>query len=159
MNQFQEKLLTWYSSLSDLDQKVLMLVGLIAVSFILYTFIWSPVAQNADLQHQRVLGAEQELQWLYQASSEVRALRGQNNKPLKDILDMSLKRHKLQPDSKKFDQNVSEWRLRFKATDFRKLLLWLNELRRQSTVVIALANISREPAGGVNARFVLTENR
>lgn len=159
MNALQEQIQTWYASRTELDQKVLFLLVLVAMVLVVYWLIWAPLARDVALQSQRVSQAEQDLHWLYEASAEVQSVRGENRKPLEQILVSSLRRHQLQPDSNKYDANVSEWRLRFRATDFRKLLLWLNELRRQSTVVIALANISREPAGGVNARFVLTENR
>lgn len=158
MNPIQEQLQSWYTSLSELDQKVLVVVLLAALVLGIYLLLWAPLAQDVALQEQRVTAAGQDLQWLHQASAEIRALRGKNSRPLKEILPASLRRQQLQAESNKFDAKVGEWRLRFKSADFRKLLLWLNELRRQSTVVVTLADISREPAGGVNARFVLTEN-
>jgi type II secretory pathway component PulM len=159
MSRIQEYLQAWYASLSGLHQKILVWVMLAMLALALYFQLWAPVAEDMALQHQRVLDAEQDLRWLRQTGAEIRALRGQNHQSLPEILGPTLKQYNLRPDSNKYDAKVNEWRLRFKATDFRQLLLWLNQLRRQSTVVIALANISREPTGGVNARFVLTENQ
>lgn len=157
MGQIQEQLQTWYASLGETSQKILVWVTLAVLALILYLLLWAPLAQDVELQEQRVATSGQDLHWLHEASAEVRALRGKNRQPLQKILPGSLKRHQLQAESNKYDAKVGEWRLRFKSADFRQLLLWLNELRSQSTVVIALADIGREPTGGVNAHFVLLE--
>ncbi len=164
----REQIMEYWEGLQP-RERVMLLVGGVAVLFaLIYFLLWQPV-MNARLEMQQEVQQQRALlQWMRDAASEAKLLRGvsgQNGKTkglggqsLLSLVDESAKQQGLGGAMKRVEPDGKQVRIWFEAASFDKLIGWLEKISRQNGIRVVNATVERaDGAGLVDARMRLAE--
>ena len=92
---------TWWSSISQREQRLVMGCGAIAVLGIIYWGILQPMNQRAELAQSRIQSEKQLLTWVQNKADDITALRKSggvsfSNQPLNQVVSSSARRYKVE---------------------------------------------------------------
>ncbi len=161
-----EQIMEYWQGLQP-RERVMLLIGGVALLFALFYFLlWQPVMSARAQMRQEVQQQQALLQWMKDAASEAKLLRGvagANGKnkglggqSLLSLVDQSAKQQGLGDAVKRIEPDGKQVRIWFEAANFDQLAGWLEKISAGNGVRVVNATIERTDAPGlVNARLRL----
>ncbi|HDM8224084.1 TPA: type II secretion system protein M [Vibrio campbellii] len=143
---------TWWSRISQREQRLVMGCGAIAVLGIIYWGILQPMNQRAELAQSRIQSEKQLLTWVQNKADDITALRKSggvsfSNQPLNQVVSSSARRYKVelirvQPRN----DSVQVW---IKPLAFNQMVDWLRYLKEQQGIEVEFLDIDRTDQAGM----------
>ena len=148
----------WLSKFSPREQLSLLLLGGAIVLYVLYMWVWSPIASQRDQLAIQNQGVAESLQRVDAMVSEVMQLRDSegrgsagNRRNLTSLISQSTARRQLQV-SRLQPNSRGEIQVRLEAAAFDDLLQWLHEMEFTQALLVREVSITQAgSAGRVNA--------
>lgn len=143
---------TWWSTISQREQRMVMGCGAIAIVGFIYWGILQPISQRAELAQSRIQSEIQLLSWVQDKADEITALRksggvSYSNQPLNQLISSSARRFqveliRVQPRN----ESVQVW---IKPLAFNQLVDWLRYLKDQQGIEVEFLDIDRTDQAGM----------
>lgn len=143
---------TWWSTISQREQRMVMGCGAIAIVGLIYWGILQPVSQRAELAQSRIQSEVELLAWVQDKANEITALRksggvSYSNQPLNQLISSSARRYqveliRVQPRN----ESVQVW---IKPLAFNQLVDWLRYLKDQQGIEVEFLDIDRTDQAGM----------
>lgn len=143
---------TWWSTISQREQRMVIGCGAIAVVGLIYWGILQPVSQRAELAQSRIQSEVELLAWVQDKANEITALRksggvSYSNQPLNQLISSSARRYqveliRVQPRN----ESVQVW---IKPLAFNQLVDWLRYLKDQQGIEVEFLDIDRTDQAGM----------
>jgi general secretion pathway protein M len=134
-----EKLKTWFTDLSDREQKLVIAASTVAIIGIFYFAIWSPMSTAVEAQKLAIEGEKQLLSWVNEQSSRAIILRQSSNKTtfsgsLTQVVNQTTRSAnipvaRMQPQGEELVVSLDQ-------VVFNDFLLWLNVLENRGVIII-----------------------
>ncbi len=156
---------TWYYNLNA-RERLIVIGGAVALAvMIAYAAVWVPLSTKVELLRTSVDGQVNTLEWMHQASQEVRALKASGpatqrttaNRSLLAVVDQSAASAGLKSALQRMDPDGSNaLKLQLGEVAFDRLILWLGELEAKHGIVITSLSLTEaQSPGQVEARLTL----
>jgi len=154
----------WFMALEIRERKLVAGGAVVLVLLTFYLMIWEPVAVAYDDVQKNVAAQQEALDWMKQASRQVKALRGSSQsgaqslggRSLLAVVDQSARSgglgsaiKRVEPDGSK---GVKIW---LEGAAFDSMVLWLGALSRTYQIDTSVMTIEPQGAGRVNVRLTL----
>ncbi|MGR5068748.1 MULTISPECIES: type II secretion system protein M [Vibrio] len=143
---------TWWSSISQREQRLVMGCGAMAVVGVLYWGILQPMNQRAELAQSRIQSEKQLLNWVQDKADDITTLRKSggvsfSSQPLNQVVSSSARRYKVelirvQPRN----DSVQVW---IKPLAFNQMVDWLRYLKEQQGIEVEFLDIDRTEQAGM----------
>lgn len=143
---------TWWSSISQREQRLVMGGGIIAIIGMIYWGVFQPMNQRAELAQSRIQSEKQLLTWVQDKADDISALRKSggvsfSNQPLNQVVSSSARRYKVelirvQPRN----DSVQVW---IKPLAFNQMVDWLRYLKEQQGIEVEFLDIDRTDQAGM----------
>jgi general secretion pathway protein M len=134
-----EKLKKWFTSLSEREQKLVIVASGVAIVGIFYFAIWSPMSSAVENQKNALVGEKQLLSWVNQQSSRAVILRQSSNKKtfsgsLTQVVNQTTRSAnipvaRMQPQGEELVVSVDQ-------VVFNDFLLWLAVLENRGVIIL-----------------------
>lgn len=157
----------WWQGLSLRDRRVLVVGAVIASIFLIWAFVWHPLALKRELLIEQLDNARRDLAYVRVAQAEVERLRNagvrsradRQGKSLLALADVSARGAGLEGVLKRLEPVGSRSvRASFEFVSFDSLIDWMENLARDYGVQISDFSADRVDATGlVNARVTLDD--
>lgn len=152
MNEIKESLVAWWTSISQREQRVLLLGALVLVIGGVYWGLVEPMKQRAENAQTRINSEKQLLQWVKDKADSIVVLRGNegvttSSEPFNQVISTSAKTYKIeliriQPK----DEMLQVW---IKPVVFDQFVHWLAYLQQKQGIQVEIMDISRSDTKGV----------
>lgn len=154
----------WFMGLEIRERKLVGGGGAVLILLMFYLIIWEPIAVAYDDLQKNVAVQQETLDWMKQASRQVKALSGSSQGGIKGlggrsllaVVDQSARSgglgsaiKRVEPDGSK---GVKIW---LEGAAFDPMALWLGALSRTYQIDASVITIEPQGAGRVNARMTL----
>jgi general secretion pathway protein M len=155
----------WWLNLSLRDKQILTLGSLIALLFLSYFFIWTPVNTNIELLRNQTLQDRDLLKWMQLTDQRLSSLDKTENPPtistvssLLALIQESVKSDFSAVSVSQLQQGEnSSVQLNLTKVSFDHLIGWLRELDIKNKVVVRQFSVnSHDGPGVVSVRLVLS---
>lgn len=143
---------TWWGSISQREQRLVMGGGIIAIIGMIYWGVLQPMNQRAELAQSRIQSEKQLLTWVQDKADDISALRKSggvsfSNQPLNQVVSSSARRYKVelirvQPRN----DSVQVW---IKPLAFNQMVDWLRYLKEQQGIEVEFLDIDRTDQAGM----------
>nr|WP_319555475.1 type II secretion system protein M [uncultured Vibrio sp.] len=143
---------TWWSSISQREQRMTMGCGVLVIVGLIYWGILQPMGQRAELAQSRIQSEKQLLAWVKDKANDITALRksggvAYSNQPLNQLVSSSARRYKVelirvQPRN----ESVQVW---IKPLAFNQMVDWLRYLKEQQGIEVEFLDIDRTEQAGM----------
>lgn len=143
---------TWWSSISQREQRMMMGCGVLVIIGFVYWGILQPMNQRAELAQSRIQSEKQLLTWVQGKANDITALRKSSgvtysNQPLNQLVSSSARRYKVelirvQPRN----ESVQVW---IKPLAFNQMVDWLRYLKEQQGIEVEFLDIDRTEQAGM----------
>ncbi|GLR04626.1 type II secretion system protein M [Vibrio hyugaensis] len=143
---------TWWNSISQREQRLVMGGGVIAIIGMIYWGLLQPMNQRAELAQTRIQSEKQLLNWVQDKADDITALRKSggvsfSNQPLNQLVSSSARRYKVelirvQPRN----ESVQVW---IKPLAFNQMVDWLRYLKEQQGIEVEFLDIDRTDQAGM----------
>ncbi|MBR9875178.1 type II secretion system protein M [Vibrio sp. J1-1] len=143
---------TWWSSISQREQRMMMGCGVLVIVGLIYWGILQPMSQRAELAQSRIQSERELLAWVKDKADDITALRKSggvtySNQPLNQLVSSSARRYKVelirvQPRN----ESVQVW---IKPLAFNQLVDWLRYLKEQQGIEVEFLDIDRTEQAGM----------
>ena len=151
----------WYSNLSLRDRNLLIATATLLLITLFYLIVWEPLHQGRDQQQQQLKSQQDIYAWMKSASNEVKTLTRSGTRkipskqPIALILESSAKISGIKQHINKIESSGKNGaRVKIDEASFDQLVIWLNTLEQQHSVIITTASLERaDKAGMVSARL------
>lgn len=154
----------WFDSLELRERRVLIIGALLLAVALFYVMVWEPLEDGVENLRERNAEQQALLQWMRQATAEVKQLRGSSGRPaqlakgqsLLAAIDRAARSTQLGGALKRVQPDGStRARVWLEGASFDLLVRWLDGLQRQQGVrVVSSVFEAREEKGRVDARLV-----
>ncbi len=143
---------SWWSGISQREQRMMMGCGVLVIVGLVYWGILQPMSQRAELAQSRIQSERQLLAWVQEKADDITALRKSggvtySNQPLNQLVSSSARRYKVelirvQPRN----ESVQVW---IKPLAFNQLVDWLRYLKEQQGIEVEFLDIDRTEQAGM----------
>ncbi len=143
---------TWWGSISQREQRMMMGCGILVIIGFVYWGILQPMNQRAELAQSRIQSEKQLLTWVQGKANDIAALRKSggvtySNQPLNQLVSSSARRYKVelirvQPRN----ESVQVW---IKPLAFNQMVDWLRYLKEQQGIEVEFLDIDRTEQAGM----------
>jgi general secretion pathway protein M len=142
----------WFFALPVKEQQLLSGATALIIVTLFYLMVWEPVHLELKSQQQTKQSQTKILQWMQEASAEVKALRvsgssgkiRDKNKPTTLVIERSINNAGLKTSVNKIESaGKNGARVTLKNAPFNQVLTWLNTLSRHNGILVVSANIER----------------
>ncbi len=143
---------TWWSSISQREQRMMIGCAALVIVGLIYWGILQPISQRAELAQSRIQSEKQLLSWVQNKADDITALRksggvSYSNQPLNQVVSSSARRFKVelirvQPRN----ESVQVW---IKPLAFNQLVDWLRHLKEQQGIEVEFLDIDRTEQAGM----------
>ncbi|PMH46027.1 general secretion pathway protein GspM [Vibrio sp. 10N.286.49.B3] len=143
---------TWWSSISQREQRLVMGGGILLLIGSVYWGVLQPLQQRADLAQQRIQSEKQLVNWVTNKADDIVALRQAGGvqgsiQPMNQVIDSSSRRFnieliRVQPRG----EMLQVW---IKPTSFDQLINWLAYLKETQRVDVEFLDVDKGKAPGV----------
>jgi len=156
---------SWFLSLTQRERVMVQVASSVVTVFLLYLLVLEPISSNYSKNKKNVQTATETLEWMRNAASEVKQLRGgrqlserpQGKQFVLSMIDNSVRKvglaavmKRVQPEG---DFGVRVW---FEAAAFDELIKWLSTIESEHGLLVNEINIEQtDSIGLVNARVFL----
>ncbi len=144
----------WWYGLNSREHKLLIAAMVMVFAGILYWGLWQPLDRRLHQARTSAQAQQSTLAWLRQQADRVVALRARgygmsekNEQPLTQIVTSTSGRFGIQPS--RMQQQGDRVQLWVDSVRFDHLLRWLEQLRQDHGVTIAVIELSAEEAPGL----------
>jgi general secretion pathway protein M len=158
---------SWWNAQSERDRRVLMIGAAIVSLFLVWSFVWHPLAVRRALLSEQLDGARRDLASMRVAQAEVERLRNagvrsradRQGKSLLALADVTARGAGLEGVLKRLEPVAAHSvRASFEFASFDALIGWMEGLARDYGVQITDFSADRVDAAGlVNARVTLDD--
>lgn len=143
---------TWWSSISQREQRMTMGCAALVIVGLIYWGILQPMSQRAELAQSRIQSERQLLAWVQDKADDITTLRKSggvtySNQPLNQLVSSSARRYnveliRVQPRN----ESVQVW---IKPLAFNQLVDWLRYLKEQQGIEVEFLDIDRTEQAGM----------
>ena len=156
---------SWFLSLTQRERVMVQVASSVVTVFLLYLLVLDPISTNYSKNKKNVQAATETLEWMRNAASEVKRLRGgrqlserpQGKQFVLSMIDSSVRKvglaavmKRVQPEG---DSGVRVW---FEAAAFDELIKWLATIESEHGLLVNEINVEQtDTVGLVNARILL----
>ncbi|SFN62967.1 type II secretion system protein GspM [Dokdonella immobilis] len=157
----------WWNGLSERDRRVLLIGAVVVAIFLVWSFVWHPLAMRRALLSEQLDGARRDLASMRVAQAEVEQLRNagvrsradRQGKSLLALADVTARGAGLDGVLKRLEPvGARSVRASFEFASFDSLIAWMEDLARDYGVQISDFSADRVDASGlVNARVTLED--
>lgn len=158
---------TWWNQLAARDRRILFVGSIVVAIFLLWSFVWHPLASEQARLITRLDSAKRDLAFVRVAEAEVDRLRNagvrsradREGKSLLALADVSARGAGLEGVLKRLEPvGSNSVRANFEFASFDQLIGWVENLARDYGVQITDFSADRVDATGlVNARITLED--
>ncbi len=154
----------WFMGLEPRERRMVAGGALALVLTLFYLLVWEPVAVSYDDLKKNVAAQQETLDWMKQASAQVKALRGSARGPARGlggrsllaVVDQSARAAGLGPAIKRVEPDGSRGvKIWLEGASFDDIVLWLGKLDRDYLVEATVVTLEPQGEGRVNARLTL----
>lgn len=160
-------MVTWWNQLAARDRRVLLVGGIVVAIFLIWSFVWHPLATEQDRLNKQLDNTRRDLAFVRVAEVEVERLRNagvrsradRQGKSLLALADVSARGAGLEDVLKRLEPvGSNSVRASFEFASFDMLMAWIENLARDYGVQITDFSADRVDATGlVNARVTLED--
>lgn len=150
----------WYQSLSEQDQKITLIGGVIVLLILLYLLVIDPINQAALKAHNDVLAKTKTVEWMKQGVSKIRSSSGKSsaasNQQLAALVNSTTRKYNL-PVSRRDSKSPNEMQVWFDNVSFNDFLRWTSEIGQRYGVKVATVNVrtrDRDGLASINVKLV-----
>lgn len=144
----QQSLQQWFNNLQRQEQLMLLVGGTVLVIYLLFSVLWSPMAESVDTLERQNEAAHASLQNVQSLAQEYKALRssgaggkGVSKQNLTRLIDTLVKKHGLTMN--RFQPSSSgDVQIRLENAVFNNILAWVNELEGANGVIVKDFSVS-----------------
>ena len=157
----------WWNQLAGRDRRILIIGSLVVVVFLIWSFVWHPLALKQAQLVEQLDNARRDLAYVRVAEAEVERLRSvgvqsradRQGKSLLALVDVSARGANLDGVLKRLEPiGANNVRASFEFVSFDSLIAWIEQLARDYGVQITDFSADRVDATGlVNARVTLED--
>ncbi|MEZ5460867.1 type II secretion system protein GspM [Dokdonella sp.] len=157
----------WWNQLAERDRRILVIGGAVVAVFLIWSFVWHPLALKRALLVEQLDNARRDLAYVRVAEAEVERLRSagvqsradRQGKSLLALVDVSARAANLDGVLKRLEPiGSNNVRASFEFVSFDSLIAWIEQLARDYGVQITDFSADRVDATGlVNARVTLED--
>ncbi|EDP58860.1 type II secretion system protein M [Vibrio sp. AND4] len=143
---------TWWSSISQREQRLMMGCGAVVVLGIIYFGLFQPMNQRAEMAQSRIQSEKRLLTWVQDKADDITALRKSggvslSSQPLNQVVSSSARRYKVelirvQPRN----ESVQVW---IKPLAFNQMVDWLRYLKEKQGIEVEFLDIDRSDQAGM----------
>ena len=156
----------WWQQLSARDRNILIWGGLISAILLLWALVWDPLQDSRASLRQSISEQRSTRLWLEQVEQMLLRQPNQQQRPSRQEFEGSLLRlvddtvraqgmaaaiERMEPDS------PGQVRLWLRSAEFDTLVQWMEQVSADYGLLIAQAQLSKDQAGRVNARLLISE--
>lgn len=152
MSSLKESVSSWWSSISQREQRMLMVGAFLFALAAVYWGVMEPMTSRMEMAQARIANEKQLLQWVSNKADTITELRSKSgtafsNQPFNQIISSSAKRHqieliRIQPR----DEMLQVW---VKPVVFEKFINWLAYLQEKQGVQVEFMDIDRSETKGM----------
>lgn len=154
----------WLDTLEQRERQI-VIIGVISLLVMLfYLIIWEPITSQLEQQQLQHESNRQLHSWMKNASTEIRSLNssGSSNKArfrnqsIASLTDRSAITSGVKPFIEKIDQSKKGVKVRLKAANFDRIVIWLSDLETKYGIVARKVKIeTTNKKGAVDAQITL----
>ena len=154
----------WWNNLAVREKQTLLAGSILVMIFVVYTFIWTPLAESIQLQREKIQSNQALLAWMQQADQQLQHPQSQTLRAKKTYTGSLLSFIQSQINKTELETLLTELKqsendtvqLRFKEVNFDKLIIWLVTLAQDYHLsVVRMAVTPTTTIGIVNADIVI----
>ncbi|ELV8555973.1 type II secretion system protein M [Vibrio fluvialis] len=152
LNPLQTSLHTWWSSISQREQRLVLVCGGLLLLGILYWGVLRPLQQRSDAARARIVSEQQLLQWVQATADDIVTLRRQGGvvgtaQPLNQVISSSTRQFnieliRVQPRG----EMMQVW---IQPLPFSQLVSWIAYLKEKQGVDVEFMDLDRGKVPGV----------
>ncbi|AXV64091.1 MULTISPECIES: type II secretion system protein GspM [Pseudoalteromonas] len=145
----KNQLISYWRSLKEQEQQLVVVAGVIFVIFILVMGIFRPLNAAIEKAEQDTIKQQELLAWVDESIVKLKAsgsARVANDRSLSQIVNST--RNRYQITISKMQPNDNSLRLTIDSVEFNKLVEWLDELVNSQGVLIENLDISKDDKSG-----------
>jgi general secretion pathway protein M len=141
---------TWYAALSQREQKIVSIGGIVAIIFILYLSVWAPLNAAIDTQTQALAAEKSNLTWVKNQAARAQILRQSASTntfsgSLTQLVNQTTRNagipvSRMQPQGDDLQVSIDQ-------VPFNAFLQWLDTMEKRGVKVI-LSDVSEVDAQG-----------
>jgi len=156
MKQLQE-IRHWFYSLTQKEQWIISGTVLLVIITMFFLIVCEPLHQGLNDEKQKQATQNKNLNWMQQASNEVKSLRGSGgstnvrdkNKPTTLVIEQSINNAGLKPSVNKIESSGNNGaRVTLNEAPFNQILVWMSTLAKHNGIHVTSANIERSNSPG-----------
>lgn len=145
----KNQLISYWRSLKEQEQQLVVVAGVIFVIFILVMGIFRPLNAAIEKAEQDTIKQQELLAWVDESIVKLKvsgSARVANDRSLSQIVNST--RNRYQITISKMQPNDNSLRLTIDSVEFNKLVEWLDELVNSQGVLIENLDISKDDKSG-----------
>ncbi len=154
----------WLNTLEQRERYIVIGGAIALLIMLFYLIVWEPITARHEQQQLQHTSQRQLYSWMKNASAEIQSLKssgGSNiarfrNQSISSLADRSAITSGVKSYIEKIDQSKKGVKVRFKAANFDRIIIWLDNLENKYGIVATKAKIEKsEVAGAVDAHITL----
>ncbi len=154
----------WLNSLEKRERQI-VIGGAISLAIMLfYLIVWEPITSQHEQQQLQNTSQRQLYSWMKSASTEIRNLKSagsssiarSRNQSISSLADRSATTSGIKQFIEKIDQSKKGVKVRLKAANFDRIIIWLTDLETKYGISATKVKIEKaETKGSVDAQITL----
>ena len=154
-------MMSWYRNLAPRERRTILIACAVLLPIMLYVLAIEPIASGIASSRQRAAELQATLFWMQEAAQRAKALgstkqtiRGLDKAPYL-VLDAAIRQNGLPVPARIEPYGQAGTRAQFDAIAFDRLVLMLDDLRRQQGLLVTDISVTRKEGGQVSVRLTL----
>ncbi|HIF9093967.1 TPA: type II secretion system protein M [Photobacterium damselae] len=145
---------TWWKSLSQREQRLVMGAGGACLLAVLYWGIWQPMTQRAEMAERNLNSQRQLLSWVQTKANQIAAYKqaggavAVSDKGLSQVVNETTSRYKIELIRMQPRDNDSALQVWVKPLPFNALVNWLTVLQEQYGIDVQLIDVTKGERDG-----------
>jgi len=154
----------WLDTLEQRERYIVIAGSISLLIILFYLIIWEPVTSKHEQQQLQYDSQRQLYSWMKNAGNEIRSLNaaGGNdisrfrNQSISSLADRSAITSGVKPFIEKIDQSKKGVKVRLKAADFDRIVIWLTDLQNKYGIIASKVKVEKTKVkGAVDAQITL----
>ncbi len=150
-----EQIKTWFESLDDKDQKMVVIGAVVVSIFILYFILIEPVNESASKLTREVAAKQKTVDWMKKQIPIILSNKGgsgqrKSSLPLSTLVNNSARKYAL-PVSRRDNKSPNEIQIWFDNVSFDSFLSWAAEVKSKHGVTITSVNVRSRDRDGITS--------
>lgn len=154
----------WLDTLEQRERQIVIAGSISLLIMLFYLIVWEPITSNLEQQQLQHESNRQLHSWMKNAGAEIRSLNSSGgssiarfrNQSIASLTDRSAITSGVKPFIEKIDQSKKGVKVRLKAADFDRIIIWLSNLKTKYGIVARKVKIeTTKTKGAVDAQITL----